>query len=233
MPSSGAQGRPPAPHGGQEQLSPIVRQNLHHVVATRLRDMITEGDLAPGTRIHEVNLGQELGVSRTPLREALKCLAGEGLLDLSPGRGAIVRVFKAKDVEDSLNVLARLEHFAGFLVCAHATGEAIRRIRLMHDEMIRLYEAGSRRSYFKTNQAIHSAILQATGNSALVDVHNLLQGRLRRIRYIGHEGPEKWADAVRDHQEIIVALESRDGERLATVLAEHIQKTWERVKTLI
>ena len=87
---------------------PIVRHNLHNAIVSRVRDMIIEGTLAPGTRIHEGRLGQELGVSRTPLREALKYLASEGLLELAPGRGAVVRSFSAKDVEDSLIVLPNL-----------------------------------------------------------------------------------------------------------------------------
>src|SRR3569832_1990578 len=105
---------------------PIVRHNLHNASASRLRDMIIEGTLAPGTRIHEGRLGQELGVSRTPLREALKYLASEGLLELAPGRGAVVRSFSAKDVEDSLIVLANMESLAGQLACCNASPYAIR-----------------------------------------------------------------------------------------------------------
>src|SRR6202163_2421708 len=105
---------------------PIVRHNLHDAIVSRVRDMIIEGTLAAGTRVHEGHLGQELGVSRTPLREALKYLASEGLLELSPGRGAVVRSFSAKDVEDSLIVLASLEDLAGRLACIHASDDQIR-----------------------------------------------------------------------------------------------------------
>src|SRR3977135_1680306 len=105
---------------------PIVRHNLHDAIGSRVRDMIIEGTLSPGMRIHEGHLGQELGVSRTPLREALKYLASEGLLELSPGRGAVVRKFSPKDVQDSLQVLATLEGLAGALACEHASDEDIR-----------------------------------------------------------------------------------------------------------
>src|SRR3954447_22128704 len=118
---------------------PIVRHNLHDAIVSRVRDMIIEGTLAPGTRIHEGRLGQELGVSRTPLREALKYLASEGLLELSPGRGAVVRSFSAKDVEDSLIVLANMESLAGQLACSNASTEAIQDIRRLHDEMMQRY----------------------------------------------------------------------------------------------
>src|SRR6202790_2512494 len=197
------------------QRKPIVRHNLHDAIVSRIRDMIIEGTLAPGSRIHEGHLGQELGVSRTPLREALKYLASEGLLELAPGRGAVVRSFSAKDVEDSLIVLASLEDLAGRLACIHASDDRSREIRRIHDEMMQRYAVRDRLSYLKLNQSIHSAILKASGNEPLAGVHGVLQARLRRIRYVGDESPEKWAAAVADHQDMIRALEARDGERRA------------------
>jgi DNA-binding GntR family transcriptional regulator len=229
----GLSDQPSGSASGQSHARPIIRQNLHDVLVSRIRDMIIEGHLSPGTRIHEGNLGQELGVSRSPLREALKYLASEGLLELSPGRGAVVRIFQAKDVHDSLIVLANLESFAGQLACKNASDDQIRHIRSLHDEMLRLYAARDRLAYFKLNQAIHSAILRASGNDALIDVHGVLQARMRRIRYIGNEGPEKWAAAVSDHEAMVAALEKRDGEKLAEVLAMHMHKTWERVQNSI
>jgi DNA-binding GntR family transcriptional regulator len=212
---------------------PIARPTLHDAIVARVRDMVIEGELAPGTRLHEGNLGKMLGVSRTPLREALKFLVSEGLLELSPGRGAVVRQFTAKDVHDSLIVLGSLEGLAGRLSCANATDAEIREVQQLHDRMMDMYEKRDRLPYFKLNQAIHSAILRLTKNEALVSVHGVLQARLKRIRYIGNEGPEKWAGAVADHEEIIMALAARDPERLSTILTAHMEKTWERVRNAV
>lgn len=212
---------------------PIARPTLHDAIVARVRDMVIEGELAPGTRLHEGNLGRMLGVSRTPLREALKFLVSEGLLELSPGRGAVVRQFTAKDVHDSLIVLGSLEGLAGRLACANATDAEIREVQQLHDRMMDMYEKRDRLPYFKLNQAIHSAILRLTKNEALVSVHGVLQARLKRIRYIGNEGPEKWAGAVADHEEIIMALAARDPERLSTILTAHMEKTWERVRNAV
>ena len=93
-----------------------------------------------------------------------------------------------------------------------------------------MYRTRNRMPYFKLNQQIHSAILRLSGNESLAYVHGILQARLRRVRYIGHEGPEKWAGAVADHEHIITALEARDGERLAAALMAHMERAWERVK---
>jgi DNA-binding GntR family transcriptional regulator len=182
---------------------PIARPTLHDAIVARVRDMVIEGELAPGTRLHEGNLGKMLGVSRTPLREALKFLVSEGLLELSPGRGAVVRQFTAKDVHDSLIVLGSLEGLAGRLACANATDAEIREVQQLHDRMMDMYEKRDRLPY------------------------------LKRIRYIGNEGPEKWAGAVADHEEIIMALAARDPERLSAILTAHMEKTWERVRNAV
>ena len=216
-----------------DSRGPIARPTLHDAIVARVRDMIIEGELTPGTRLHEGNLGKMLGVSRTPLREALKFLVSEGLLELSPGRGAVVRQFSAKDVHDSLIVLGNLEGLAGRLACEHAMDAEIREVRQLHDRMMDMYEKRDRLPYFKLNQSIHSAILRLSKNEALFSVHNVLQARLKRIRYIGNEGPEKWAGAVADHEEMIGALEARDADRLSKILTTHMEKTWERVRNAI
>ena len=209
---------------------PIRRTALHDTLVSRLRDMIIEGHLSPGTRLNEGQLGQMLGVSRTPLREAIKYLASEGLVELVPSRGAVVKRFGAKDVQDMLLVLANLEELAGRLACTVARDEEVAEIRVLHDRMIQRYRAGDRLEYYKLNQAIHTAIVALSGNAPLAEIHAMLQTRLKRIRFIGHEGPEKWAAAVAEHEEMMTALEARDQDRLAAVLGRHLSNAWERVR---
>ena len=217
-------------NSAEPEIAPIERPTLHEVVVSRLRDMIIEGQLPAGNRIHEGELCQHLGISRTPLREALKVLAMEGLVDLTPGRGATVRRLTAKDIQDMLSVLSALERLAGTLTCQQATDEDIQEIRRLHDEMLSFYAAGDSLPYFKRNQQIHTRLIELSGNESLAFVHDLLQTRLKRIRYIGDRKPDTWSAAVADHEEIIAALEARDGEKLSAVLVEHLSSTWERVK---
>ena len=217
-------------NSAETEIAPIERPTLHEVVVSRLRDMIIEGQLPAGNRIHEGELCQHLGISRTPLREALKVLAMEGLVDLTPGRGATVRRLTAKDILDMLSVLSALERLAGTLTCQQATDEDIQEIRRLHDEMLSFYAAGDSLPYFKRNQQIHTRLIELSGNESLAFVHDLLQTRLKRIRYIGDRKPDTWSAAVADHEKIIAALEARDGEKLSAVLVEHLSSTWERVK---
>jgi len=213
--------------------SRIARPSLHDQIVGRIRDMIIEGVLPSGARIHEGQLGAQLGVSRTPLRESLKYLASEGLLDLVPGRGAVVKRFSAKEVQDMLSVLGLLEAEAGRLACAQASDAGIREVRDLHDRMLAHYRRRERLEYFKLNQAIHSAFLRLSGNGALATVHSILQSRLKRIRFIGNSSEERWAGAVADHEEMIAALEVRDPERLATILSAHMVESWNRVRDAI
>jgi len=211
-------------------IPPIARKTLHDEVVERLRDLIIEGRLAPGTRINEVQAGAMLGVSRTPLREAIKTLAREGLVENVPSRGAVVRRFSERDVAQILEVLKALEQLAARLACQNADDKTIAEIADMHRRMMNLYKRRQRLEYFKLNQAIHSAIVKASGNEALVEMHGLLQARIRRVRYLGHETPGQWADAVAEHEEMIAALTKRDGEALAEVMGRHLDATLVRVR---
>lgn len=211
----------------------IERPTLHNVVVTRIRDMIIEGMIPVGVRIHEGQLCQQLGISRTPLREALKVLASEGLVDLVPSRGAMVRKLTRKDARDMLDVLSQLEAMAGPLTCQNATDEEIREIRCLHDEMLAFYSKRDRLPYFKLNQQIHSLMISLAGNESLCLVHDILQTRMKRIRFIGDQKEESWLAAIRDHEEMMAALEARDGARLSASMVNHLQGTWERIKNAI
>lgn len=216
-----------------ERPAPIARRSLHDEVVTRIRDLIIEGTLAPGARIHEGQLCRELGVSRTPLREALKFLASEGLIELIAARGAVVRKFTAKDVRDMLDVLAVLESFAGRLACRVASDADIAEVRRLHDRMVERFNVRDRLEYFKLNQSIHSSLLRLSDNATLAAAHAAIQSRLKRIRYIGNQEPQKWRDAMSEHDAMIRHLEARDGDALARVLTLHMERTWDRVQATL
>lgn len=209
---------------------PITRQSLHDEVVGRVRDMIVEGRLAAGERIQELDLAGSLGVSRTPLREALKVLASEGLVELMPQRGAVVKVFTPKDAQDMLSLIALLEEHAGALAVTAGDAE-IGDILAMHERMRVHFERRERPEYFRLNQDIHNAIVRAAHNDTLAMLHAILRARMRRIRYIGNEAPDNWSAAMREHEGFIAALKARDGALLGRLLREHIMNTWPRVSS--
>lgn len=214
-------------HGDIPRIMP--RRTLHEEVLERLRDMIIEGRLEPGQRINEGAVGAQLGVSRTPLREAIKSLSSEGLVEILPAKGAIVRKLTASDLRQILQVLTSLEQLGGRLACQDASDETIRAIDALHTRMMDLYEARNRLEYFKLNQAIHTAIVAGSGNAVLTEMHETLQARIKRLRFVGNEGPAKWAGAVAEHEEMMQALRHRDGDALAAAIGRHMDHTLTRV----
>lgn len=211
----------------------ITRRTLHDEVLERLRDMIIEGVLAQGQRINEGMVGAQLGVSRTPLREAIKTLASEGLVEILPAKGAIVRRFTEKDLADILEVIKALEQLGGRIACEQASDATIEDIRAMHERMLALYETRDRLEYFKLNQAIHSKIVAASGNAALMEMHATLQSRIKRLRFIGNEGPVKWAGAVAEHEAMMAALLKRDAAELSRIIGVHMDATLLRVREVL
>lgn len=215
------------------ETGPIVRTSLHGGVVTRLRDMIIEGLLKPGTRVPERELCDRFGVSRTPLREALKVLASEGLVTLLPNRGAVITKLSPRDVRDTLAVMGNLEAMAGELACARASDAQIAEVLAIHAEMLSCYSDGRLLDYFKANQAIHNRIIALADNTALSLVHPILSARMRRMRYLGNERTGRWAQAVAEHEAFMRSLLRRDGKALGAQLRQHLENTWEVIVPML
>jgi len=201
----------------------INRTNLHAEVTTRLRDLIVEGLIPPGARLNERVLCEQLQVSRTPLREALKVLAAEGLAELLPNRGAVVTPISIAEIDHVFEVLGPLEGLSGELACARIAKEQFAEIRALHFEMLLHYNRADRAEYFRCNQAIHHGINRAAGNPVLQASYGALNARVRRARYFANLTQERWDKAIAEHGQILEALERRDGARLRRILEIHLK----------
>ena len=206
----------------------LAPRALYEEVAELLRQRIFARELAPGSWIDEMRLAEEYGISRTPLREALKVLASEGLVDLLPLRGAVVKTFSPKDAADMLEVMALLESFASQKACK-AEQKKIDRVLSMHEKMKLLYDKGKRSEYFELNQKIHDALIDMAQNESLAMVHKTLSKRMRSLRYSGNSTPENWRGALDDHEQIASALEQKDVKKLQKAIQLHFENTIKRV----
>jgi DNA-binding GntR family transcriptional regulator len=199
-------------------------RTLHADLLAGLRDLINQGDLAPGTRVPERALCERFNVSRTPLREALKVLAAEGLVDLLPNRGARVATLNDEHLLHLFEVIAVLEAEAGRLACERITPDALAEIQGMHYRMYAHFLRHELPEYFALNQAIHNAILAASGNPVLAATYGSLAGRITRARYMANRmRPDRWKAAMDEHDWILSALVRRDGAALGKLLAQHLQ----------
>ncbi len=206
------------------------RKSLHEELTDAIREQIVNGDLAPGIRVPEKNLCTFYGVSRTPLREALKVLATEGLLSLEPNRGAWVSRITPEDLDEVFPVMGALEALSGELACKHITDPEIGRIRVLHRQMLKHYDKRELSKYFEVNQKIHEAILEAARNDTLATQYRSLAARVRRARYVANMTQERWKQATDEHEQIMECLETRDGKRLSQVLKDHLENKLETVR---
>lgn len=205
-----------------QAITPIPRRPLHEEAVGRLRDLIVHGRLAPGARLNERLLCQQLGISRTPLREAIKLLASEGLVVLLPNRGAQVAPLDAVRLAETLAVMGALEALAGELACRYASDAQIGEVAALHAEMVGQHARGDLASYFRYNQAIHLKIVEASGNATLANTYRQLNANVLRARYMANLSRERWDEAVSEHQSILAALTTRDVSRLKRLLEDHL-----------
>ncbi|NDP46835.1 MAG: GntR family transcriptional regulator [Sulfuriferula multivorans] len=200
----------------------IPRAALHEQVAHRLRQMLVENRIAPGAKLNERELSEVLKVSRTPLREAIKMLATEGLVELLPNRGAIAVELSEQDILDTFEVMAGLEAQSGELAAMRITDAELDEIKAMHYEMLAAYTRRDLPAYYRLNAAIHQAINTAAKNPVLSALYKQVNSRLQSLRFRSNQDGEKWRIAVEQHEQMVQALGTRDAEAMRAVLLSHM-----------
>jgi DNA-binding GntR family transcriptional regulator len=201
------------------------RKGIYADTCGRIRDMIVYGELASGDRINELSLCELLGVSRTPIREALKVLAGEGLIELLPNRGSRVSTPSSAEITNLFAIIAALERLAIESVAVIATEENLMYLRSLHDEMRLCHSAQDRERYFDLNHLIHETIINMACNPQLTRLHADLMTRARRPRFIAIANKARWEESVKEHDLLMGALELRDARFAGEILSRHVFKT--------
>jgi DNA-binding GntR family transcriptional regulator len=203
-------------------IIPIPRASLHEQVARRLRQMLVENRIPPGAKLNERELSEELEVSRTPLREAIKMLAAEGLVELLPNRGAIAVQLDEADVLNTFEVMAGLEALSGELAARRITDAELAEIRAMHFEMLAAYTRRDLSAYYRLNADIHVAINAAAKNPVLTATYNQVNARLQALRFRSNQDEAKWKHAMLEHERMVEALGKRDGTAMRKLLLQHL-----------
>ncbi len=199
----------------------IQRQSLHEEIAERLRAMIQDGELPPGSRVQELELAESFGISRTPLREALKVLTSEGLVEHRPNRGFSVARVEVDEIAAIFEVLGALETLTGQLVCERADEAQLERIEKLHRQLAELHRQHKRAQYFRVNQDIHLALAEATGNPTLLSTYAGMLGKIVRARSLANAEPFRWDESLTEHEAFMEALRARDGALFGQRLREH------------
>lgn len=195
---------------------------LPEQIATRLRRDILRGVLAPGTAVKERDHAAEMGVSRTPLREAIRILAKEGLVQLRPARSPIVARPSFQQVAQNIEVMSVLEVLSARLACARASDAQIDQIAALADHMERDYDMLDMLDVFEIDMEFHRAIAAAADNRVLAEMHQALLARLWRARYLSASRKRSRDRVLRQHAEIVAGLRARDPERVARHVQSHL-----------
>ena len=215
------------------EIIEISRLALHDQVAARLRTMLVEGQIAPGAKLNERELCEQLRVSRTPLREAIKLLAAEGLVDLLPNRGAVAVKLTEADVLNTFELLATLEGLSGELAAQRISDGELAELRALHYEMMACFARRDLSGYYRINARIHAAINDAAKNPVLTSTYRSINARVQSLRFRTNQNEAKWKSAVAEHERMLEALTARDAAALRKVLVEHLLRKRDTVLELM
>lgn len=197
--------------------------DMHLNTVQMLRNLIIAGAIGPGEKLNERELCERLKVSRTPVREAIKTLAQEGLLQVSPNRSPVVTGLDAAETAALVDVVAAIEALAGELAATRISEAQLAELGILHYTMLKHRANGLLPDYFKANKAFHRLILEYADNPVLLWVWDLLALRVDRARYASNLWPERWDKAMAEHGTILEHLTRRDSAGAAQAMKVHVQ----------
>lgn len=216
---------------GAVELGPRGQRAL--AVAERIRDLIVSGELVAGSHMAERTIIEQMGVGRTPLREAFKILEAEGLVGIVPNRGAMVTQLTPSDVDAVMAVLIGLEGVASEPACAQWSQMQFMSIENDHLKMMDCHRRGDLMGYFHLNQSIHQKIVDCAANAPLSRIYRAECARIGRYRLAGNRNAERWATAVREHEFILDAIRMREGALLRELLRIHHLNGWHKTREML
>ncbi|WP_319544656.1 GntR family transcriptional regulator [Ruegeria conchae] len=205
------------------------RRTLAEEAADNLREFILLGKLAPGTAIPERDLAEALGVSRTPLREALRLLEIEGLVEYSATRRPRVADPSLHELTQYISVLGALEALAGETACREATMAEIADIVRLAARMAEGSDTLKPLDFFRLDMQFHAAIVEASRNEPLIETHRQYNARLWRARFLSSQQVDRRDNTLSQHAEITDALQKRDAKATRRALRDHLKSTIENI----
>ena len=206
---------------------------LRDVVFSTLREAILKGELKPGERLMELQLAEKMGVSRTPLREAIRMLEQEGLAVTIPRRGAQVAGMTEKDMEDALEIRAALDELAVQLACDAITEDQLKQLKQAMKNFEESTRSGDVKRIAEADVEFHDAIYTATGNEKLVSMLNNLREQVYRYRVEYLKDEKSYPSLIEEHEELYAGIEKHDKEHVSQVMKRHVENQAEAVKNVI
>ena len=210
-------------------LDPYNHKPLREIVYEELREMILTGNIKPGTRLMEVEMAEEMGVSRTPIREAIRKLEKEGLVIIEPRRGAYVSEMSVKDMIDILEVRSNLEGLAACLAAERITKKELEELSSVADDFAASVEKDDMSGMIKSDINFHRIIVEASRNKPLIDMVEELQELVLRFRYIYYQDFRRAKEMLPEHKGILAAIKEGQPESAKEGAFSHIDRLKEMI----
>ncbi|MEW6706567.1 MAG: GntR family transcriptional regulator [Pseudomonadota bacterium] len=202
--------------------TPLRPASLHEEVAARLRTLVFERQLAPGQWIDEAALSAAWQVSRTPMREALKVLAAEGLVELVPRRGCRVVELTEEDARELFPVMAVLEGRCAYEAAQKATPADLKELKRLHEQLERHAAARQIEAYYRVNHLFHTKVQALAANRWLDRATNELRRFMRLLRGRQLQQPGRLERSIAEHRALMAALQARDARQAERVMHGHL-----------
>ncbi|MEO1329316.1 MAG: GntR family transcriptional regulator [Pseudomonadota bacterium] len=210
----------------------MTDETLPQILADQMRREILRGELAPGAPVKEREQAATRDVSRTPMREAIRLLANEGLVQLRPSRSPIVANPSFDEIRNDLEVLTALELLSGELACERASAADIATIRALHEELAEAFDIVDPIDAFEIDMRFHVAMVDAANNAALAETHRSYLRRLWRVRFLSASRLRARERVLRQHGAMVEGLERRDAKRVRRQIEAHVGSLLANVRSL-
>lgn len=213
-------------------MQKIETKTLHQEVTARIREMIRSAELSRGQKIDEKHLSELMGVSRTPVREALRVLHSEGLVDLIPHKGAYVTTPSIEELQDLFEVMSVLEGTCARLSASRMTKEDLRKIQTLHRNLEKHYRKRDHEAYLETNHNLHMMVQKLSGNKVLNDVLNGLRQKILLYRHRQLYYKNRFEKSMQEHTQILKALQQGDPSQAEEAMKQHLIRQCEALVDL-
>ncbi len=200
------------------------QKTLSEMTADKIRDLIHKNALEAGAKLNEIQLCEQLGVSRTPLREALRALSAEGLVDIHPNRGAFVSEISMEELQHSFEVMSILEGSCARLAAERLTNADLAELEKLHEKLEDHYRDNDPHAYVQHNKDYHEFIQEKTGNPVLSRIVSDLRGRIQLHRFRQIYRPGRLDRSIDEHRGLMEAFRAREGERAEKLMQLHLKK---------
>lgn len=213
-------------------MKAIQKKTLHQEIANNLRAMIMSGELKEGDKIKEKELCDMMGISKTPLREALRVLSAEGLIRLIPNRGSYVTTPTFEEIKEMFDVMSVLEG-----VCARTAAEKMgskdfSKLEKLHNKLEENFRRRDPKGYIHQNNSYHALVQELAGNKTLNQIVNGLRQKILLYRFQSLNLPERFEQSIREHRDLLAAFRNRDPEKAEKLMKSHLKKQCEALEQL-